>query len=118
MPTISIQRSLLIALLGLSTVVSSAQSRFDKWKFPTCTTKKGPNGLQGIVDSSGQWVVQPYFDFLFFPYRCYLGEARYKGSNDYYIIDRDFNPNRSLEKVSCHFLMTAIRKIALYMLDS
>ena len=29
-----------------------------------------------------------------------------------------FNPNRSLEKVSCHFLMTAIRKIALYMLDS
>lgn len=91
MPTISIRRSLLIALLGLSTVVSSAQSRFDKWKLPTCTTKKGPNGLQGIVDSSGQWVVQPYFDFLFFPYRCYLGEARYKGSNDYYIIDRDFN---------------------------
>ena len=31
---------------------------------------------------------------------------------------RNFNPNRSLEKVSCHFLMTAIRKIALYMLDS
>ena len=31
---------------------------------------------------------------------------------------RGFNPNRSLEKVSCHFLMTAIRKIALYMLDS
>lgn len=91
MPTISIRRSLLIALLGLSTVVSSAQSRFDKWKLPSCTTKKGPNGLQGIVDSSGQWVVQPYFDFLFFPYRCYLGEARYKGSNDYYIIDRDFN---------------------------
>ena len=29
-----------------------------------------------------------------------------------------FIPNRSLEKVSCHFLMTAIRKIALYMLDS
>lgn len=28
------------------------------------------------------------------------------------------NPNRSLEKVSCHFLMTAIRKTALYMLDS
>ena len=28
-----------------------------------------------------------------------------------------FIPNRSLEKVSCHFLMTAIRKIALYMLD-
>ena len=28
------------------------------------------------------------------------------------------NPNQSLEKVSCHFLMTAIRKIALYMLDS
>lgn len=27
------------------------------------------------------------------------------------------NPNRSLEKVSCHFLMTAIRKTALYMLD-
>lgn len=26
-------------------------------------------------------------------------------------------PNRSLEKVSCHFLMTAIRKTALYMLD-
>ena len=30
---------------------------------------------------------------------------------------KGFNPNRSLEKVSCHFLMTAIRKIALYMLD-
>ena len=28
-----------------------------------------------------------------------------------------FNPNRSLEKDSCHFLMTAIRKTALYMLD-
>ena len=28
-----------------------------------------------------------------------------------------FIPNRSLEKVSCHFLMTAIRKTALYMLD-
>ena len=26
-------------------------------------------------------------------------------------------PNRSLEKASCHFLMTAIRKTALYMLD-
>ena len=25
------------------------------------------------------------------------------------------NPNRSLENVSCHFLMTAIRKTALYM---
>ena len=29
-----------------------------------------------------------------------------------------FTPNRSLEKASCHFLMTAIRKTALYMLDS
>ena len=28
------------------------------------------------------------------------------------------NPNRSLEKASCLFLMTAIRKTALYMLDS
>ena len=28
-----------------------------------------------------------------------------------------FNPNRSLEKVSCHFQMTAIRKTALYILD-
>ena len=28
-----------------------------------------------------------------------------------------FNPNRSLEKASCHFLMTAIRKTALYILD-
>ena len=27
------------------------------------------------------------------------------------------NPNRSLEKVSCHFLMPAIKKTALYMLD-
>ena len=27
------------------------------------------------------------------------------------------NPNRSLEKASCHFLMTAIRKTALYILD-
>ena len=50
------------------------------------------------------------------------------GNHDYYghydIMTRGmqwewmFNPNRSLEKVSCHFLMTAIRKIALYMLDS
>ena len=30
----------------------------------------------------------------------------------------NINPNRSLEKASCHFLMTAIRKTALYMLDS
>lgn len=29
-----------------------------------------------------------------------------------------FIPNRSLEKASCHFLMTAIRKTASYMLDS
>ena len=29
----------------------------------------------------------------------------------------NLNPNRSLEKASCHFLMTAIRKTALYMLD-
>ncbi len=28
------------------------------------------------------------------------------------------NPNRSLEKTFCHFLMTAIRKTALYMPDS
>ena len=35
-----------------------------------------------------------------------------------YLPDKLFNPNRSLEKASCHFLMTAIRKIALYMLDS
>ena len=34
------------------------------------------------------------------------------------VIFLPFIPNRSLEKVSCHFLMTAIRKIALYMLDS
>ena len=33
------------------------------------------------------------------------------------IAGEDINPNRSLEKVSCHFLMTAIRKTALYMLD-
>ena len=32
--------------------------------------------------------------------------------------DSLFNPNRSLEKASCHFLMTAIKKTALYMLDS
>ena len=30
---------------------------------------------------------------------------------------KSVNPNRPLEKVSCHFLMTAIRKTALYMLD-
>ena len=35
-----------------------------------------------------------------------------------YLSQDDINPNRSLEKVSCHFLMTAIRKTALYMLDS
>ena len=36
------------------------------------------------------------------------------------LLSRDvhFIPNRSLEKASCHFLMTAIRKTALYMLDS
>ena len=34
------------------------------------------------------------------------------------IINVVLNPNRSLEKASCHFLMTAIRKTALYMLDS
>ena len=32
-------------------------------------------------------------------------------------VNRRINPNRSLEKASCHFLMTAIRKTALYMLD-
>ncbi len=83
--------SLLITLLCLSAVPANAQSRFDKWKFPTRTTKKGANGLEGVVDASGQWVVQPYFDFLHFPYRCYLGEAKYKGSDKYYVIDRNFN---------------------------
>ena len=34
------------------------------------------------------------------------------------LIENAVNPNRSLEKASCHFLMTAIRKTALYMLDS
>ena len=29
-----------------------------------------------------------------------------------------FTLNRSLEKACCHFLMTAIRKTAFYMLDS
>ena len=83
--------SLLITLLCLSAVTTNAQSRFDKWKFPTCTTKKGANGLEGVVDASGQWVVQPYFDRIFFPYSCYLGEAKYKGSDKYYVIDRNFN---------------------------
>lgn len=82
---------LLAAILCLTAVPANAQSRFDKWKFPTRTTKKGANGLEGVVDASGQWVVQPYFDFLHFPYRCYLGEAKYKGSDKYYIIDRNFN---------------------------
>ena len=39
-------------------------------------------------------------------------------SIDIVCLNSEINPNRSLEKVSCHFLMTAIRKIALYMLDS
>lgn len=82
---------LLAAILCLTAVPANAQSRFDKWKFPTRTTKKGANGLEGVVDASGQWVVQPYFDFLHFPYRCYLGEAKYKGSDKYYVIDRNFN---------------------------
>ena len=43
------------------------------------------------------------------------------GQPAFYILLGDpnaLNPNRSLEKASCHFLMTAIRKTALYMLDS
>ena len=32
--------------------------------------------------------------------------------------ETDQNKPKSLEKASCHFLMTAIRKTALYMLDS
>lgn len=82
---------LLAAILCLTAVPANAQSRFDKWKFPTLTSKKGPNGLEGVVDATGQWVAQPYFDHIHFPFRCYLGEARYKGSNNYYIIDRNFN---------------------------
>lgn len=82
---------LLIALLCLAAVPTNAQSRFDKWKFPARTTKKGPNGLEGVVDATGQWVAQPYFDHILFPFRCYLGEARYKGSDGYYIIDPNFN---------------------------
>ena len=35
-----------------------------------------------------------------------------------WIVQYAINPNRSLEKASCHFLMTAIRKTAFYMLDS
>ena len=82
---------LLAAILCLTAVPTNAQSRFDKWKFPTRTTKKGPNGLEGVVDATGQWVAQPYFDHIHFPFRCYLGEARYKGSDGYYIIDPNFN---------------------------
>ena len=37
---------------------------------------------------------------------------------EYNLAKSKFIPNRSLEKASCHFLMTAIRKTALYMLDS
>ncbi len=33
------------------------------------------------------------------------------------LAQQQLNPNRSLEKASCHFLMTAIRKTALYILD-
>ena len=31
--------------------------------------------------------------------------------------EKIINPNRSLEKASCNFLMTAIRKMTLYMLN-
>lgn len=36
----------------------------------------------------------------------------------FYIVERFLNPNRSLENDKKLFLMTAIRKTALYMLDS
>ena len=52
------------------------------------------DGLYGFVDSTGSVVITPQYKYV-----------------------SRFNPNRSLEKVSCLFLMTAIRKIALYMLD-
>ena len=32
-------------------------------------------------------------------------------------VSKAINPNRSLEKASCNFLMTAIRKMTLYMLN-
>ena len=35
----------------------------------------------------------------------------------YSVAAQMLNPNRSLEKASCHFLMTVIRKTALYILD-
>ena len=38
--------------------------------------------------------------------------------HSYLLNNRYFNPNRSLENAKKLFLMTAIRKTALYMLDS
>ena len=44
---------------------------------------------------------------------AYRGAYHYRSGST----KQELNPNRSLEKVSCHFLMTAVRKTALYMLD-
>ena len=51
------------------------------------------------------WGKPSFVDF------CKRNNIQQKGTK------KKINPNRSLEKASCHFLMTAIRKTALYMLD-
>ena len=50
---------------------------------------------------------------------CCIDTVAMESTGIYWLpVFRILNPNRSLEKASCHFLMTAIRKTALYMLDS
>ena len=69
--------------------------------------RQGPECVQGSSDGMGR-----EFAFLVLNTMSPAHNKIYQGKQAF-----SLNPNRSLEKVSCHFLMTAIRKTALYMLD-
>lgn len=72
------------------------------------------------MDMDGSlWPFPPGFIFLqSVKSVTYIAVNMYVLISAYFLCTSRFNPNRSLEKASCHFLMTAIRKTALYMLDS
>ena len=61
-----------------------------------------------------RWMIVVALLLFVVHYMCQMRLGWRQQGNDVGVL---FNPNRSLEKVSCHFLMTAIRKTALYMLD-
>ena len=94
------------ALCGLTTSAYARkrlEGKYPKQRF----TDKEMEALNSLSDARGD--IQKLFGFL---------KGRPLTERENILRSEIFIPNRSLEKASCHFLMTAIRKTTLYMLDS